>query len=151
VSEPPPPLRSQDVHLLKQKETPAQPTQVWTVPKEPASLVQKESILQFSPMASVDKEADKPLQGEWARALTELMKASPLGSMSMSSEPASARQRPTGVFQVTLDIPHRKTFCFIQFQPSQTPLSDMTAQAMELSGKVRIILKAVAEGSSMPG
>lgn len=94
MSEPSPPLQCQEVHLLKHKKTPAEPTQVWAVPTEPASLGEKkESILQFSPMASVAKEAGKPPHGEGARALTELMKASPLGSMSMSSEPVSARQR----------------------------------------------------------
>lgn len=41
ASEPPPPPQCQEVHLLKQKETPDKPTQVWAVPTAPASLVEK--------------------------------------------------------------------------------------------------------------
>lgn len=94
MSEPPSPLLRQELHLLKQKEMPAKLTQVWAVTMEPATLIEKrDSHLQLSPIASVDKEAGKPLHGDRARSLTELMKASPLGSMSMSSEPVSARQR----------------------------------------------------------
>lgn len=94
MSEPPSPLLCQELHLLKQKEMPAKLTQLWAVTMEPATLVEKrDSLLQFSPIASVEEGAGKPLHGDRAWSLTELMKASPLGSMSISSEPVSARQR----------------------------------------------------------
>lgn len=61
---------------------------------EPVSLVGRVQPA-FPPVASADKAAGRALPGEGAEALTELMKARPLGSMSMSSEPVSARQTET--------------------------------------------------------
>lgn len=81
------------MHLLKQKETLGKPTQDRAVPKEPARGAEKEPVLRVSPLPSADSDGGQPLRREGARALTELMKASPLGRMSMSSEPLSARKR----------------------------------------------------------
>lgn len=45
---------------------PPKATQYWGVPTEPDSLVEERVHLQFSSMASVDKEAGKLLQEEGA-------------------------------------------------------------------------------------
>lgn len=90
MSEPPTPPLCQEACLLKQRGMTAKPAQSCSLgASQPC---RKEPLLLFSPMASVDKETGKPQHGAVAWELTELMKASPLGSISMSSEPVSAKQ-----------------------------------------------------------